>query len=346
MKKLGLIIATLILTATPLLAYTCPDSNPYHTLVNKENPLTSEFKPTTLVIPNVRFAERGNIDKNMLEETASIALEVMFQDAKEQGVNLVAVSGYRSYSRQAQLYRNAVNTHGKSQRGTAKEGNSEHQLGLSMDINSVSQSFSNTKEGKWLADNAHIYGFIIRYPKGKEHVTGYIYEPWHVRYVGNELANKCYMENLTLEELNYCCDPINISPITINGYIDSDFINKNGTGYVKLRDIAKAGSLPYRYIQEDGTVELKVNNATYTFKSESSEYLLDGELMYLSSPTLNVNESFYLPLRESMTNFNMSFYIDLYNKTLIINQGGIYSGTYSKSNIITKPYDGELLIFR
>ena len=83
---------------------------------------------------------------------------------------------------------------------SARPGYSEHQTGLCTDINTVDSSFANTKEAKWLADNSYKYGFILRFPKGKEDITGYKYEPWHYRYVGEETAKIIYDEDLTLEE--------------------------------------------------------------------------------------------------------------------------------------------------
>ena len=128
----------------------------------------------------------------------------LIKQSKLNNLNLFIISGFRSYNTQLNLYNNYVNRDGKilADKYSARAGHSEHQSGLAADINSVNQSMINTKEGKWLNDNCYKYGFIIRYPKGKENITGYMYEPWHIRYVGKELASKLYNNGnwITLEE--------------------------------------------------------------------------------------------------------------------------------------------------
>ncbi len=180
----------------------------YHKLlVNKQISINKEYK-SELTIPNVKFVSPGNIEKNHMEVCAANALEKMFNSAKSDNINLVAISGYRSYERQEVIYNNNVKEYGIEYANivSAKPGTSEHQTGLAMDISCESidyqliEKFENTKEGKWLQDNCYKYGFIIRYPKGKEQITGYIYEPWHVRYVGEDMAKHLYENNLTLEE--------------------------------------------------------------------------------------------------------------------------------------------------
>ena len=131
-KKILFILLTCILIgttslntmATPISSSQCPSNNPYHILVNKQNSLSSSYKPSNLVIPNVTFQTPGNIEKNYMEATAAKALEELFAAAKAQNIRLVAISGYRSYTRQATLYKNAVSTYGKTQMGTAKPGQS------------------------------------------------------------------------------------------------------------------------------------------------------------------------------------------------------------------------------
>ena len=141
---------------------------------------------------------------NGLTSTTQSAFDKMNADAKSLGLNLWIASGYRSYATQKRLYNNYVSSDGKEAADTysARPGYSEHQTGLAFDLNSVEESFANTDEGKWVKDNCYRYGLIIRYPKGKESITGYIYEPWHLRYVGVELATKLYNNGdwITLEE--------------------------------------------------------------------------------------------------------------------------------------------------
>lgn len=133
---------------------------------------------------------------------ANAALQNMFRAAKADGITLEIVSGFRSYDRQSQLYNNYVSRDGvaAADRYSARAGHSEHQTGLAFDLNSLEESFGETKEGKWLKAHCHEYGFIIRYPKEKEEITGYMYEPWHVRYLGEEVAKSITESGLCLEE--------------------------------------------------------------------------------------------------------------------------------------------------
>jgi D-alanyl-D-alanine carboxypeptidase len=112
------------------------------------------------------------------------------------------VSGFRSYSRQKTIYNNYVAIDGVTKADTysARPGHSEHQTGLAFDVGAIDDNYGNTAAGKWLANNAHKYGFIIRYPKGKTHITGYKYEPWHIRYIGTNHATTIYNKQITLEE--------------------------------------------------------------------------------------------------------------------------------------------------
>ncbi len=176
-------------------------------VVNKEYGLPEDYKPEDLVVPNVPFSFSGTLEKSYLRKEAAEALERLFDLAKKEGIQLNAVSGFRSYDYQKNLYANNVKRKGQehTDRFSAKPGHSEHQTGLTMDVSSKSANneleltFANTKEGKWLKENAHRAGFIIRYPKGKESITGYAYEPWHIRYVG-DIAESIYKKKLTLEE--------------------------------------------------------------------------------------------------------------------------------------------------
>ncbi|MDY5860068.1 MAG: M15 family metallopeptidase, partial [Eubacteriales bacterium] len=133
---------------------------------------------------------------------ADIAFKEMQSAAAKDGITLTIVSGFRSYTRQQTLYNNYVARDGKeaADRYSARPGYSEHQSGLAMDLNSVDDSFAYTKEAKWIAENCARFGFIVRYPEGKEAITGYIYEPWHVRYLGVDLAESITASGLTFEE--------------------------------------------------------------------------------------------------------------------------------------------------
>jgi zinc D-Ala-D-Ala carboxypeptidase len=177
-------------------------------LVNKHRQLPRDFVPTNLVIPDVPFKIQRYDEKKQLRDIAAKALEELFSAAKADGIELVAKSGYRSFGRQEMLYNYNVKKYGEAEanRSSAKPGQSEHQTGLAMDVTaasvalSLTQKFGETNEGKWLAEHAAEFGFIIRYPKDREHITGYIYEPWHIRYVGVEVAKKIMGQDLSLEE--------------------------------------------------------------------------------------------------------------------------------------------------
>lgn len=133
---------------------------------------------------------------------ALAALKSMQSAASALGLNLSLLSGFRSYQTQSSVYNNYVSWYGQASADTfsARPGHSEHQTGLAFDIGKLENSFGETASGKWLAENCHLYGFIIRYPKGKQNITGYKYEPWHVRFLGVDIATKVKNSGLTLEE--------------------------------------------------------------------------------------------------------------------------------------------------
>ncbi len=177
-------------------------------LVNKEFAL-GEYKPNDLVRPDVPFVfGNQDLEKAHMRKEAAEHLEKMFADAKSQQVYLTAISGYRSYDYQEMLLEREKKQFGeeKAVMAVAPPGQSEHQSGLAMDISSKSNDFQvdipfgETKEGKWLHENAHKYGFILRYPEDKVDITQYQYEPWHFRYVGKDVAKVIYENDWTLEE--------------------------------------------------------------------------------------------------------------------------------------------------
>ncbi|WP_207726899.1 M15 family metallopeptidase [Anaerosolibacter carboniphilus] len=179
--------------------------NPEHiqVLVNRENQLSPDYVPEDLVTPQIRYTFDEDSPKRKVRREVAEALEEMFTAAEQEGITLYATSGYRSYERQKQIYQERVSALGiqAASAYVAPPGCSEHQTGLAMDIgNQLTEEFGNSKEGKWLEKNAFKYGFIIRYPKGKEHITGISYEPWHIRYVGDEAAVEIASQGITLEE--------------------------------------------------------------------------------------------------------------------------------------------------
>lgn len=185
-------------------------------LVNKTNKLPENYNPKDLVEPNVPFIFKEKSEKRMLRKEAASALEDLFDAAKKDGLPLAGVSGYRSHATQKTLYNNYVKRDGEAaaNKYSAKPGHSEHETGLAIDVTGSSgkcpaqDCFGDTKEAKWLAEHAQEYGFIIRYPKGKESITGYQYEPWHLRYVGKNAAKEIAKQGITLEEYTHGGVPV------------------------------------------------------------------------------------------------------------------------------------------
>ena len=177
-------------------------------LVNKEYKVNKTDVPKDLVVPNVKFSFNYEDEKKQLRMEAAKYLEQLFAEADKQGHELLAVSGYRSYMRQKSIYDANLLKYGYDYTWlySAMPGTSEHQTGLAIDISCatmngiLSAKFAESKEGKWVQENAYKYGFIIRYPSKKSNMTGYGYEPWHIRYVGQELAKILYDRKITLDE--------------------------------------------------------------------------------------------------------------------------------------------------
>ncbi|AIF42289.1 D-alanyl-D-alanine carboxypeptidase family protein [Virgibacillus sp. SK37] len=184
--------------------------NPYDqlALVNKQHALPADYIPKDLVTPNVRFPFTEDLPKKQMRQIAATALEKMFAAADKAELDLFAQSGYRSYERQDAIFASNVNEHGEeaANKFSARPGESEHQTGLTMDVTSpdinyrLTTEFGKTDEGEWIEKHAADYGFIIRYPKGKEDITKYQYEPWHLRFVGKKAAKEIMTNGITLEE--------------------------------------------------------------------------------------------------------------------------------------------------
>lgn len=177
-------------------------------IINKDRPLQQSFKPTDLTTPKVTLNSQKTAEENQLRTEAAKAAEELFADAETRGFKLMLASGFRSYNLQNTYYNGYVARDGQAaaDRYSARPGTSEHQTGLSIDISRadrkcyLDECFADQPEGKWLAENVNKYGFVLRYPSGKENVTGYQYEPWHFRYVGKELAAELAKTGQTLEE--------------------------------------------------------------------------------------------------------------------------------------------------
>jgi len=171
-------------------------------LVNKYNFVSKNFTPNDLVLVDEYAKE------NMyLNNECKIAFIEMAKKAEAEGYNIRAISTYRTLEYQENLYNNYVKRDGvdKADTYSARPGYSEHHTGLAIDVDNTVLSynnFENTKEFNWMQENAYKYGFILRYPKDST-ITGYIYEPWHYRYVGIETSNYIHEHNITFEEYYY-----------------------------------------------------------------------------------------------------------------------------------------------
>lgn len=183
------------------------DPNDITVLVNREFYVDQDYVPADLV----SFAGRTNGSEQLLRAETAESLLNLFNKGLEMGHEFIASSAYRSYQMQQRIYQNYANLHGAAKANTfsALAGHSEHQLGLAVDISSsrfngvITGLIRNTPEGRWLKANAHFYGFIIRYTNQNQYITGYIDEPWHLRYVGADLASYLYHTTMTLEQYFY-----------------------------------------------------------------------------------------------------------------------------------------------
>lgn len=170
-------------------------------LVNKYNRLPDNYMPELVEVPDYLCA-RG-VGKQYLRKEAKEAFERMYEDAQKLGLDITIYGSYRSIEMQNDIWNRKVNS-GKTleevERFNARGGHSEHNTGLAIDVIKNNYSVLETEEYKWYKANAHKYGFIIRYPEGEDKITGYSYEPWHLRYLGEELAAKVYDSGLAYEK--------------------------------------------------------------------------------------------------------------------------------------------------
>lgn len=180
---------------------TIENPNKLLVLVNKNNKLDKNYVPNDLEEINVKYSNEGKF----LRKDAKEAFETLSSDASKLGYKVIAVSAYRNYEYQDKLFNYYTEKYGIEYAlgCSAKPGHSEHQTGLAVDVmgsNNSYDDFEFSDEFEWMRDNAYKYGFILRYPKGKENITGFKYEPWHYRYVGKEVAKIIYEKNIVLEE--------------------------------------------------------------------------------------------------------------------------------------------------
>ena len=186
--------------------YTQPDD--IWAVVSKTHAVPTDYIPSPLVIPDVSTRIDKSTDERSVRSDIAPALKQMFDQASNYGYQLMVGSGYRSANQQAIYFNSLAASVGEeaANQSIARPGQSEHQTGLAVDISTVSRNcyldtcFADTSDGKWLAENSYKFGFILRYPEGKETTTGYRYEPWHFRYVGIDLATALHDSGLTLDE--------------------------------------------------------------------------------------------------------------------------------------------------
>lgn len=176
-------------------------TNTFYTLVNKYNYLREDFVPNNLVELETPYAREGIY----LVKSARDKFYELVKKASEEGLTIRAISAYRGYTYQKRLYDKYVENDGVTKADTysARPGFSDHQTGLVVDVDNTINSFeafTNTKEYQWMLANSYKYGFILRYPEGKEAITGYQFESWHYRFVGVKLAKKIKASNLTFDE--------------------------------------------------------------------------------------------------------------------------------------------------
>ena len=154
-----------------------------------------------ILIVNKTYALPSWFGDGLTAETQN-AFAAMQAEAASLGLDIYISSGFRSYWSQESIYNRYVSNDGQAEadRYSARPGHSEHQSGLTFDLNTIDEAFAYTAAGQWVRDNAHRFGFVIRYPPGKEHITGYIWEPWHLRYLGVPVATELYNTGLSLEE--------------------------------------------------------------------------------------------------------------------------------------------------
>lgn len=188
--------------------YSINDPDSLWVVVNKGRKLAANFEPQELVTPDVPLRYATSSLEMKLRGDAAAALEELFSDARANRLELKLTSGYRSFASQQAIYSRNVKTDGQLQTDatSARAGHSEHQTGLAADVSpsdrrcELNKCFADTPQGIWLAQNSYKFGFIIRYQNLRQRITGYDYEPWHLRYVGAALATEINKKNQTLEE--------------------------------------------------------------------------------------------------------------------------------------------------
>jgi LAS superfamily LD-carboxypeptidase LdcB len=269
--------------------------DPYSTsvLVNKYRPLSPNFVPYNLE----KISKPYSYGTQKLTHYARLAFERLCADAKKYGYPIWAVSSYRDYKKQAEVYDSFLDPDDPSSVVTrelvaARPGYSEHQTGLAVDFSRVDASVSSAATNKWIAKNAHKYGFIVRYPSGKEGVTGVTNEPWHLRYLGVKLATAVYYSNWTYDEyyVREIDVPMKSADITAIGVTALRQITVDGTPY-QLSVYSVLGDTYYKL--RDIAVILNGTPVSFdvTWNSEAKRIDLLQGAAYSSEPVLGAFEA-------------------------------------------------------
>ena len=239
----------------PLAPEILDNKSGFITLVNRQNLLDSRYEPYDLAVINVRCIPDIKGDK--LRKTALEAVRRMFEAAEADGMVLYLKSVYRAYRTQKYMYQNRLNNLGRDDGVVAYPGSSDHQTGLGMDIlnlawtkkDGMTPAFAETAEAQWMAAHCAEYGFIVRYLEGKEDVTGIIYEPWHLRYVGVEAAQYIMEKGMVLEEFDE----------EWHAYI-ADWEARGGDFRRLIRERAVPDPAVVLFVTEDGEEEISLFN--------------------------------------------------------------------------------------
>ncbi len=296
------------------------DPSDYTFIVNREHPLPDNYVPEGLTAIRHSLNPGSTDDRFLLRSYAAEAFDAMCDDAWENsGLSIVGVSGYRSYERQYTIYTNYIFANGISHTNyySAQPGTSEHQTGLAIDISCQScgydlvNSFARSAEGRWIAENCWRFGFILRYSEDDVMITGYSYEPWHIRYVGIPLAYYLYYSGQTLEEYYKCPSTVSREYLDKTPLVDTadvKFANKyyehhSNEGVLAYTDETKTRVLinpetymPYLipYLRTPDGVLLQDYKGNYivpeTVVNYKGQMFADGDSGYiLTKPALFIN---------------------------------------------------------
>lgn len=268
-------------------------------LVNKYHPLPADYVPELKLLPPSYTASQGG----RLRPEACEAFQRMVDAAAEEGLRLYSASPYRSYDAQERVYQRYAAQQGVEAADTysARAGFSEHQTGLALDINvaSLSARFEETPEYAWLVEHSWEYGFILRFPQGKEDLTGYLFEPWHYRYVGVETARLCHEYDWTLEEFWARQPACGTGPVlTLEGKPISFSripLELEGDIYVPARELARA--IGWASAEQPDGILLLWGNRQQAHLTEGVSLCSGGRSIPLNCPVIRANGVLMVPVQ-------------------------------------------------